>query len=93
VQGDYQYVGSMDQGGFSDLKRPSYGSFDLRLGIGLTDRTQLTLFANNVLDERGVLSNYLIPEDGIGGAIPAQFLRESVVVRPRTVGVKFRYRQ
>jgi outer membrane receptor protein involved in Fe transport len=94
VRGDYQYIGAMAQGGFSRSTRPAYDSFNLRLGAGLSDHTDVTLFVNNVLDERGVLSGYIPPdEDGLGGVIPAQFLHERTVVRPRTMGISIRYRR
>jgi outer membrane receptor protein involved in Fe transport len=93
VRGDYQYIDKVEQGGFSGFTRPAYGSLDLRLGLGISDHVEVALFVNNVLDERGALAGFITPDDGgIGGAIPAQFLREETVVRPRAIGMTLRYR-
>jgi iron complex outermembrane receptor protein len=91
---DYQYVDEMDQGGFSNYTRPSYDSLDLRLGVGLTDHAEVAFFVSNLFDERGVLSGYVpISDGGSGGTIPTPYLEDRTVVRPRTVGVTFRYKQ
>ena len=94
MRGEYQYIDKIDQGGFSNYTRPSYESVDLRLGFGLTDHTELALFVANLFDDRGVLSGYVPLDDGgAGGTIPAPYLQDRTVVRPRTIGINFRYKQ
>ncbi len=94
VRADYQYVDKTLEGSFFDFVRPSYDSIDLRLGVGLTETTELSLFVTNLTDERPIMSineNIFYPDEG--GVIPPPFVRDVSTVRPRTFGVMVRFRK
>jgi outer membrane receptor protein involved in Fe transport len=93
IRADYQYISSSLEGSFYDFERPSYGSVDLRLGVGLTDHTEMSMFVENLTDVRPVMSieeEIFYPDEG--GVVPSQFTKSISTVRPRTFGVMFRYR-
>lgn len=81
---DYQYVGDS----YSDFnstrpvytKQGDYSLVNLRLSFG-RDKYKFDLFANNVFDERAVVSS----------SIDARRPLEVIPLRPRTIGVGFGY--
>ena len=96
VRGDYQYVDSVLEGNVEVLERPAFDTLNLRFGVSLAESTELTLFVDNVFDERGNLSTleYLVgPDVGGLGLIPNEFIREKVTMRPRTLGLTVRFRR
>jgi iron complex outermembrane recepter protein len=85
VGATYRYVGERNSS-FSasvkqpNLKMPAYDTLDLRVGLADRDWT-LGLYADNVLDERGLLSVDT-------SLVPVGLAARGTVITPRTVGVR-----
>jgi outer membrane receptor protein involved in Fe transport len=87
VRAEYQYVGDanrfLDNGGDQQgLQRGAYDVVGLRAGI-LVGAYEFTLFADNLFDERPIISegfgSFAPGADGQGAA--------RTTIRPRTIGV------
>jgi outer membrane receptor protein involved in Fe transport len=80
IRVDYQYVGSSPTGYsffISPGEIPSYSLTNLRLGLG-KDRWNLTLYCDNLFDERAIITVHDVPEHWV------------VTARPFTVGISVR---
>ena len=83
VGGSLAYVGERF-GNFTNTvgagrpKLPGYTTLDLRAGFSIDKRWQLTVYARNVTDERGLLTL-----DNAGGT---QIYPQAVFIQPRTIG-------
>jgi len=81
IRVDYQYVGSSPNGysyWFSPSEIPSYSLVNLRLGLG-KDRWNLSLYFDNLFDERAIITVHDFPEQWVTTA------------RPFTVGISMRF--
>jgi iron complex outermembrane receptor protein len=74
--------------GLSAYELDAFSTVNARMGAQITDRAELVLFADNLLDERGQLNLFVIPP---GGPLAADLLDNTITNRPRTIGVTLRY--
>lgn len=85
---DYQYQDKVLNGYASHYQR-SYSTANMRLGIVLSDRSELTLFVDNLTDARPQLFFYSYDDEG---QLAPQQRQDIISGRPRTFGITYRYR-
>lgn len=88
VLGDYQFQDKVLNGYGSHFQK-SYGTVNARVGVALSERSELTLFADNLTDERPQLFYFEYDP----GFLPPQNTQDMITARPRTIGISYRYRR
>ena len=74
--------------GLSNFDLDTLTTVNARFGTQVSDKMELVLFVDNLLDKRGQLNLFRIPP---GGPLPAALLEQTITNRPRTYGITLRY--
>lgn len=88
VMADYQFQDRVLNGYASDYQK-SYSTTNARFGVTLSEHAEVTLFVDNLTDARPQLFYFTFADPG---PLPDLQRREIITMRPRTVGINFRYR-
>jgi iron complex outermembrane recepter protein len=93
VGGNVAHIGRQAQVGESSTgptgTRPSYNTIGLNAALGF-GRIDISLFARNLFDERGLLSNAQLAAESINGAASGR--RSINYIQPRTFGASIAYK-
>lgn len=74
--------------GYSSHMQDAYTLANARLGVELTEQTEISFFVDNVFNERPQHFYYL---NETVGSLPSTLLETTITQRPRTVGVKLSF--